>query len=372
MEKMVEKFWYKVARTFAKAGGYSFPITDAYIELMQALLTEEQAKFILIFKKPKLNIDQLKAKTDLDEKSLLTMLHDLIHIGIITGIPSRRTGIMVYTLIGLVPGILGSTFMKGTTGEREINLAHKFENLFSKTTKITQNNYDNIIDQYRKFPPFDRIVPVEKMIDIQQENILPYEDVKKLIETFDLISIGTCYCRHQKELLNDQCKRNAPKLTCFFLGRNAQFAIEHGAKQISKKDALFILKEAENQGLVHKVFHANLNLENVEATICNCCKCCCITFQSYYRGMAPISSLTSYIANVDKDICIGCSTCVNICPTEAAELLEMISVINQNKCIGCGLCAYHCPEKAIKLERTGPRNVFISPPRIEQIKNIKV
>jgi ferredoxin len=77
----------------------------------------------------------------------------------------------------------------------------------------------------------------------------------------------------------------------------------------------------------------------------------------------PILSLTSYIAKVIEDECIGCGTCVEKCPIEAIELIDTVAFVNKDKCIGCGVCAHHCPEKAIEFKRTGPRKVFILPPK---------
>ena len=75
-------------------------------------------------------------------------------------------------------------------------------------------------------------------------------------------------------------------------------------------------------------------------------------------------SLTLYLAKVNKDDCIGCGTCVEKCNTEAIQLEDAIAEINEERCMGCGICAHHCPENVIPLERTGPRNVFVPPPKI--------
>ena len=53
------------------------PITSTVIELLKLLMTEEQAKFIHVFKKPSLNIEELKQKSKLDEAALNKTLKDL-------------------------------------------------------------------------------------------------------------------------------------------------------------------------------------------------------------------------------------------------------------------------------------------------------
>ena len=362
-----EKIWIKVIKTIKKTGGYPFPINENLIELTQILLTEEEAQFILVFRRPSLNINQIKAKTDLDEESLEKMLNQLMDKGIIVGVLSRSTEIMVYHLSSYLPGIFEFTFMKGGTGEREKKIAHIFEKLDKDLTELFQKNYDKYVEQVRKIPFMDRIVPVEEEINIPPESVLPFEEISKLIDKFDNISVANCYCRHHKDLLNDHCKIDAPKLACIHLGKSAVFTIAHGfAKPISKHEAMTILRKAEDLGLVHRAVHVGINLENEEMLICNCCKCCCDQFQKFYRGTFPLKSLTSYIAKVDGDLCTGCGTCVEKCPTESPKLVDDISVVEENRCLGCGVCVHHCPEEAIKLNRTGPREVFVPPPRIEQ------
>jgi heterodisulfide reductase subunit A-like polyferredoxin len=85
----------------------------------------------------------------------------------------------------------------------------------------------------------------------------------------------------------------------------------------------------------------------------------------YYRGAAPIHTMSSYLAQVDEDLCIGCGTCVEKCPMETIDLDNSIAHVNEDKCIGCGVCAHLCPEDAINLERIGPRHVFIPPKKLE-------
>ena len=53
---------------------------------------------------------------------------------------------------------------------------------------------------------------------------------------------------------------------------------------------------------------------------------------------------------VDKKKCIGCGTCVSICPVEAISFdKDGKAVINKAKCIHCGACEASCPVNAIQL-----------------------
>ncbi len=368
---MIDKLWYKAARTIVKAGAFPFPITETLIEFLQTIINEDQAKFLLIFKKRSLSIDQIKARTDLDENSLNKMLNDLMVNGVIIKAPSRSTGIMVYRLMGPYPGILEYSLMRGKTNDKYKRLARLAEKIFSELSAKAQKNYESISKLYRQVPAVDRTIPVEKEVDVGTEAVLPYEELEKYFEEYgkeeNNIAVANCYCRHERELLNEPCKLKAPKLNCFLLDKSAQFAIEYGfANPISKVEAMKLCREAEDYGLVHKAFHIHSDPQKGLEAICNCCKCCCGIIQMYYRGIKPFHTISSYIAKINEDDCIGCETCIEKCPMEALSLENAISVVDENKCIGCGVCAHHCPEEAIHLERTGFRDVYIP------LKKIKV
>ena len=367
MDKELDKVWYKAARTIVKAGQLPMVVNDDLIELLRLIMTDEQAEFITVFRKPSLSIDQLKDKTNLDEEALTQTLNALMDNGIIVGVLSRRSGIMVYRLLGPFPGLFEMQFMRGETGEKQKKLAQIFDNIFKELSKGTQNNYENIVEQYKNYPPITRVVPVEEEIkDVPVDKILPYEEASRIVEKYDDIALVHCYCRHEKDLLEHSCSVTNERLNCFLLGKSAQFAIKHNfGKSISKKDAKSIINNASDEGLVHKAFHVHLKPELDEEALCNCCRCCCGIFSLFWEGISPYHCYTSYLAEVDEDSCVGCGTCVKKCPMEAIDLVENIASINSSRCIGCGVCVHHCPEEAMKLKRTGNREVFVPPPKIK-------
>jgi NAD-dependent dihydropyrimidine dehydrogenase PreA subunit len=365
---MSEKLWYKTARVFIKAGRLPLPVTDTVIELLKTILTEEQAEFLLLFKKRSYNIDEIKPNTNLDDDSLNKMLNDLMYIGVISGIPSRTSGMMIYRVTPLLPGLLEFTLMRGGTSEKDKKIAKLHKKFFDDLVQGTQKNYDQMITQFKEAPPLDRVIPVEEEIETRQEVILPLEEISKILDNYDTIGVATCYCRHRKDLIGEPCKKTEDRRNCFSFGRTAEFLISQGFQtKISKQEALEILKKCEDDGLVHKAFHTNLDPMKEIDGICNCCKCCCGTFEMYYSGATPLMDLTSYLAKVNENDCVGCGTCVENCNAEAIELIDTIATVNENRCIGCGICAHLCPEKAIKMNKTEPRYVFLPPPKIKTV-----
>ena len=51
---------------------------------------------------------------------------------------------------------------------------------------------------------------------------------------------------------------------------------------------------------------------------------------------------------LDPAKCMGCTTCLHHCPTEAIRIKNKKAVIDQERCIDCGECIRLCPHKAKK------------------------
>ena len=360
---MSQRIWSKLILFIGKAG-MVLPVSDTLIEILQTIFTEEQARFLLNFNKPSLTIDQIKKKAQIDEDMLDKMLNDLMYIGAIDTVSEEKTG-MIYNLQPFMPGLFESPLMRGGTSEKEKKLANMYEKYFDELTQDVQKNYDTIVPLFKNAPPAIRVVPVEEEIDVPEKIVLPYEEVTKIIDKYDTFGVGYCYCRHGKDLVGDPCKLDAPRENCLLFGEYAKFRIEHEfIKPVSKEEALKILRKAEEYGLVHNAFHTNEDPESKEIAICSCCKCCCTVLSFHHRGLAPMNTLTSYLAKVNEESCVGCGTCVEKCPMEAIDLEDTVAVVNEDSCIGCGICAHHCPEESMTLNRTGLRNVFVPPPRL--------
>ena len=145
------------------------------------------------------------------------------------------------------------------------------------------------------------------------------------------------------------------------------FILEHkteGARRISQDEALDILKAEDDRGHIHTAWFKDA-MGSRYYCMCNCCKCCCGTFQMYYKGAAPLHNLSSFMAYVAADACSGCGLCGEICPMEAVTITDGIAAVMENRCIGCGVCASRCPQGSIQMKKTGLRKVFVPPKRAQ-------
>jgi heterodisulfide reductase subunit A-like polyferredoxin len=78
-----------------------------------------------------------------------------------------------------------------------------------------------------------------------------------------------------------------------------------------------------------------------------------------------VISPSSYVAQVDADLCRACGTCEDRCPMEAIAVGDDdVSEVNEELCIGCGVCTPTCPNEAVDLRQ---REEAQPPPSIPEM-----
>ncbi len=71
-----------------------------------------------------------------------------------------------------------------------------------------------------------------------------------------------------------------------------------------------------------------------------------------------------------EDICIGCSHCMMVCPTEAIRVKNGKAQLIDNRCVDCGECYRVCPVGAIVVHQDDFQNIFAFPHRIALIPSV--
>ena len=376
----------KAAEVICKQGMVQFPVNDTSVAIVTAAVGDNEDELDLIYafrEKPSQTLDQLVESSGFATDRVEQLGASLAKKGLVFNQPSS-SGLMVYRLLPLMlVGLMEYKFMVKITGsEEEKKLARLFEKLLQELRDQTQHNYDALAPLFNTAPAVDRtvpartgedgkaikVIPVEKSLDIGDEFILPSQTVEEIINKFDDIAVGHCFCRQRRSLLGDPCSTDAPVLNCFTFGKSARHTAAQGfSKMITRKEALKIMQEAAQAGLIHKAFHPGSRESSPETSICNCCKDCCDTLGLWRSGTLPLINSTYYLSVIDPQACSGCGTCVDWCPTDAIALNdEGLAERDENACLGCGVCARFCPEEAISLKE-GLRRVFIMPPRLRQM-----
>lgn len=190
--------------------------------------------------------------------------------------------------------------------------------------------------------PITRVVPVSESMDARQQ-ILAYEDVRLMIDEADAIAVTNCTCR----LTAQKCDR--PVEICLQIGKAGEYTIDRGSgREISKDEALSLLRKAEEAGLVHVTMNRSADTH----FICNCCNDCCMAFAIMVEKRLNMVDPSRYGARVDAELCVGCGDCLERCYFGALSLDEEaeVAVVDADACMGCGLCQVVCGDGAIVLE----------------------
>lgn len=375
----IDEKYKKAGEIISTAGGTPLPVNDTLIKLLKFFINEDELDFIAAFaEKKSQTMEQLKQSSGLSEDEINKKVKDLAKRGVIFNQPNSK-GIMVFRLLPLFNvGTFEYNFMgKLVIDDRNKEIAGLFNQMFADLNNMVQDNYDVIVPMLMAGPAIDRTVPVfenkpksepvkiviNEKLEEARDRVVPSQRVEELIQKFDEIALGHCFCRHYEDIKGTPCKQTDARETCFTFGKSARFTSEQGfSRLITKEEALKVLKEAEEAGLVHKAYHPNFDTTKDETSICNCCRCCCGNGVDHM--IAPIANVTSFMAVVNDDLCIGCGTCVKKCHTYAAYLNDDKKARRQeDRCIGCGVCAHFCPQNAITMVKGAERIVRIQPPK---------
>jgi len=189
-----------------------------------------------------------------------------------------------------------------------------------------------------------RVVPVEEAIDVPKASIAPYNNVKDVIRSHDVIATSPCCCRVIRKNLGQVCGLPVDNELSF--GLFAQYRIDNGfGRRLSQEEALAIIDEAEDNSMVLSPVNTQ------EGTgMCICCSCCCYWLEGLKRQDRPVDYVqSSYQASVDAEKCNECGTCVERCQMEAMIEGDGAMQVDLARCIGCGLCVTRCEEGALML-----------------------
>ena len=87
-----------------------------------------------------------------------------------------------------------------------------------------------------------------------------------------------------------------------------------------------ILQRAEDLGYVHQI--TNIDGKNKIFAICNCAPGVCYALRTSQLFNTPNMSRSAYVAHVDKENCVACGKCVEVCPAGAARLGQKLCTKN--------------------------------------------
>jgi len=323
---MYNESYHKLASALDKLPS-GFPKTESgvEIEILRRLFKSDEAELISNLTKEMEPSSEIARRVNLEELKVERMLSDLAKRGLIWS--SIKDGIPKYRLAPWVVGLY-----EAQVESMDHSFAHLVEDYFQQ---------GGAVGLMKPLPSLHRVIPAHSAV--KTEWILPYDDVKKLMESCKTFAVEDCVCRKQQDLIGDR-KCSFPIHNCM---RFSKYERPPRKGDISKEEALALLDETEKIGLVHTVSNVMEGLNYM----CNCCGCCCGILRGVTDfGVKNSVAVANYFAIIDSESCIGCGLCEQRCQVNAVSMRDNVAVVDLDKCIGCGLCVTGCPVGAARLQ----------------------
>ncbi len=336
---------YQKLRKHLSALGMGYPDKDELIDILKAHFSPFEAGVALaiptgVIPLEPAPVDLIAAIVELPAEEISPVLENLAHRGLLF---SRKLedGSQGYALHQFGYGFPQTFFWRGIDSPNAKPMAE----MLAKYSRIP-----DLERAYGSTPSKAyRYVPAASAMDPHSHAVFPFEMMEEVVKNVTKIALVHCPCRATMELLRRRQCRHLLE-SCIKYDDLAEYLLDTGiGREISKDEALRVIREAEDAGLVHLVDNAR---EGIKHT-CNCCGCCCWSVGTIRRRKIPRDVLmaTYFIRDADPGDCTGCGLCVDICPVKAIEMEDGIPFVDVDWCIGCGVCAVPCPTSAVRLIR---------------------
>ncbi len=325
---------------------WDLPESEDLFPIIKSRCTPEEAAFMTGMPFSSLSLDNLAHMKQMSTDELSETLDVLCKKGLVFS--SRRGDSVRYRLNDSYFSLLRAPFWAGRDDDPGPEFATRLDRYFRT----------GLYDQYSEVPEKGlRALPIQKTIEDPRQ-VLPYEDAAKFLDGQKDICVATCPCRRRKALDPDSEVCDHSMEVCLHFGSLARYMVDHDmGRPIDREEADKILHDCAEEGLVHGISNW---VEGVDS-ICNCCSCCCIFFESYHvlkhaRSLDP----SNYVVSVNRETCKGCGLCAKRCPMDAIQMQAdpaannkkgQTAALEAESCIGCGVCAYKCPSESLTLER---------------------
>ena len=313
------------------------PICDELIAFVRHLFTEEEAGVArhlgLYTGRTAAKLARAEHRPVEQIQPILDRLCDEKRVIVSSGPAADRR----YRMLPIIPGIFEMALFSQTP-ESLTEWHHRFIELFEA---LYETGFS--LDYQEHTTPFVRYLPVGKAIDAHPM-ALPTDKLEVVLDEFEVFGVGQCQCRMAMQALGRGCGK--PLGNCMVMGQWAERGIEEGLmRQVSKKEALEIKREAEAHGMVNWM----MNVRSTKGQCsCSCCGCCCHALRMINEFNAPGSiAPPHFLPRLDPSQCTYCGLCAQKCPMGAIviDTRQKIHRHLRERCIGCGLCVLACDQQ---------------------------
>jgi len=322
--------------------GMGYPPTEDLVEILKENFKPVEAEVALaiptgVIPLQPVSVDKISSRIDIPEKELMNILDELSQRGLLF-YGKTRAGDEGYALQQVGFSFPQTFFWKGEDSPHARNMAGLIAKYFNR--KVTREAYSNKTDAYR-------YIPAAGTVDADIQAVYPHHTMESVIEKITDFAVCHCSCRMIARLREMPCEH--PTEVCLKFDEMAKYVLDRKlGRKITREEALEIIKQTEEDGLVHFVDNAKGHIKHN----CNCCGCACWNVGTIKRRKIPRDVLmaTYFIRETDEDECTGCGECAEICPVDAINMEDDLPRVDKEWCIGCGVCASKCPTGAAKLK----------------------
>ena len=276
--------------------------------------TDEQAEVLCKMKMRRpYTLPEMAKLTGMPETQIEKMLDDMSYTGLLEYNWENPECAKQWVLPMLVPGSAEFLNMRVSQLEEHPVYAKFFEQAskgpLSKATPMVPPGGAGI---------GMHVIPVEKAIDAASTSV-PIEHIEHWLDKYEgKYAASTCSCRASRRVMGEGCADD-PADWCIAVGDMADYVVETDRGHYVTRDEVYdILRQAEDNGFVHQI--TNIDGENKIFAICNCNVNVCYALRTSQLFNTPNLSRSAYVAKVEKDKCVACGRCVEVCPAGAAKL----------------------------------------------------
>ena len=310
-----------------------YPATESGVELkiLQKIFEPEEAEMTLNIRPVPETTEAIAERLGKPASEMKTILDNMAEKGQIGCF--KISGQQMYMLFPFIIGIY--EFQLHRIDKEMADLIEEYAPLLLKTV----GGYE---------PALTRVVPIKTQISADLQ-VHRYEDMRRMIEEAKSFRLMECICRKERAIEGQPCEHTLEVCLAFSNEESAYDDFLLGGKTIAKLEALKVLTDAEEEGLVHCTY----NVKEGQVFVCNCCTCSCGILRGVKEFKVPyMLAKSNFMAMIDQETCESCGVCKEErCPMDAIIEEDDTYKVEAERCIGCGVCTVTCPSESIILAR---------------------
>ena len=313
-EKLVLKLGMMITDRYLVKYTRSMKTDDPEYWALDAVLTKDEVKFLLSFKKTRVPYDTetLAKMNNMSVEDCQKRIDHLCWVGMLEMTREGPEKKKHYNVPIFVPGSAEFMMMNDELTAQHPELA----SFFNLMTQMPLEGVTPMVPLGGAGVGM-HVIPVEKAIE-HENNSVSVEHISHWLNKYDKYSVGQCTCRKQQTMRGEGTGEINGEF-CMGVGDMAEYCVDKGmGRYISYDEALEILERAERHGFVHQI--TNIDGEDKIVAICNCAPGVCNAIRTSQLYNTPNMSRSAYRAHVEKEKCVACGKCVEVCPVGAAKL----------------------------------------------------